>query len=141
LVIEMICDKIHLCPDMIRLAFKVKTPDKIALITDSMVATGLEDGDYSLGGLAVEVKDGAARLKSNGALAGSTLQLNTALKNVAEVTGLPLSRLVKATSLNQATSLGLAGLGKIETGYTADLVLLGDDFAVQATFVDGQRKV
>jgi len=141
LVIEMICDKIHLSPDMIRLAFKVKTPDKIALITDSMVATGLEDGDYSLGGLAVEVKDGAARLKSNGALAGSTLQLNTALKNVAEVTGLPLSRLVRATSLNQATSLGLAGLGKIETGYNADLVLLGDDFAVQATFVDGQRKV
>ena len=86
------------------------------------------------------MKDGAARLKSNGALAGSTLQLNTALKNVSEVTGLPLSRLVRATSLNQATSLGLAGLGKVEAGYTADLVLLDDDFAVQATFVDGQRK-
>jgi N-acetylglucosamine-6-phosphate deacetylase len=141
LVVEMICDKIHLCPDMIRLAFKVKPADKIAMITDSMSATGLEDGDYSLGGLAVIVKDGAARLTSDGALAGSTLQLNTALKNVHEVTGLPLSRLVRAVSLNQATSLGLEGLGKVEAGYTADVVLLNDDFQVTAAFVDGQRKV
>lgn len=141
LVIEMICDKIHLCPDMIRLAFKVKPADKIALITDSMSATGLEDGDYSLGGLAVVVSGGAARLKSDGALAGSTLHFNTALKNIYEVTGLPLSQLVRATSLNQATSLGLKGIGKIETGWTADLVLLDEDFAVQAVFVDGQRKV
>ncbi len=141
LVVEMICDKIHLCPDMIRLAFKVKPADRIALVTDSMSATGLEDGDYSLGGLAVVVKDGAARLKSDGALAGSTLHLNAALKNAYEVTGLPLSQIVRATSLNQATSLGLKGLGKIEEGWTADLVLLDDAFAVQAVFVDGQRKV
>ena len=141
LTVEMICDKIHLCPDMIRLAFKVKSPDRIVLITDSMSATGLEDGDYSLGGLAVVVKDGAARLASDGALAGSTLHLNVAFRNVAEVTGLPLSRLVRATSLNQAASLRLPGLGKVEAGYTADLVLLDDGFAVQAVFVDGQRKV
>jgi N-acetylglucosamine-6-phosphate deacetylase len=141
LIIEMICDKIHLSPDMIRLAFKVKPAETIALITDSMSATGLEDGDYSLGGLAVVVKEGAARLKSDGALAGSTLQINRALKNVYEVTGLPLSRLVQTTSLNQATSLGLAGLGKVEAGYTADLALLDSDFNVTAAFVDGQRKI
>jgi N-acetylglucosamine-6-phosphate deacetylase len=141
LIIEMICDKIHLAPDMIRLAFKVKPAETIALITDSMSATGLEDGDYSLGGLAVVVSEGAARLKSDGALAGSTLQINTALKNVHEVTGLPLSRIVQTTSLNQATSLGLDGLGKVEAGYTADLALLDGDFQVTAAFVDGQRRI
>jgi N-acetylglucosamine-6-phosphate deacetylase len=140
-LIEMICDKIHLCPEMIRLAFKVKPIEKILLITDAMEATGLEDGNYHLGGLAVVVKDGAARLEFNGALAGSTLRFNVALKNVAEVTGLPLSELVKTSSLNQAESLGIKDLGKLEKDYVADLVVLDDDFAVQAVFVDGVQKL
>ncbi len=139
-VIEMICDKIHLCPDMIRLAFKVKPIDKILLITDAMEATGLPDGDYQLGGLAVVVKDGAARLKSSNALAGSTLQFNVAFKNVAEVTGLPLSQIVKTTSYNQARDLGIKNLGKIEAGFIADITVLDDDFAVKAVFIDGVKK-
>ncbi|MBR0460255.1 MAG: N-acetylglucosamine-6-phosphate deacetylase [Victivallales bacterium] len=138
--IEMICDKIHLAPDMIRLCFQVKNIDKILLITDCMEATGLPDGDYQLGGLAVVVKDGAARLKSNNALAGSTLQMNRALQNVFEVTGLPLKELVKTTSWNQARNLGLSGIGKVEAGYTADLTVLDANFHVQATFVDGALK-
>jgi len=82
-----------------------------------------------------------ARLAANGALAGSTLQFNNALKNIAEVTGMPLSKLIKTTSLNQAISLGLKDLGKIEPGYVADLAVLDDDFRVTAVFVDGARKV
>ena len=139
--IEMICDKIHLCPDMIRLAFKSKPIEKILLITDAMEATGLPDGDYQLGGLAVKVSDGAARLASNGALAGSTLQFNTAFKNVAEVTGLPLTELVKATSWNQALDLGLKRLGKLEAGFVADIAVLDDQFKVAAVFVDGVRRI
>lgn len=139
--LEMICDKIHLCPEMIRLAFKVKPIGKILLMTDAMEATGLEDGHYHLGGLAVIVKDGAARLEFNGALAGSTLRFNVAFKNIAEVTGMPLNQLVKATSLNQAESLGLKGLGRLAEGYTADVTVMDDDFAVQAVFVDGVRKI
>ena len=140
-MVEMICDKIHLCPDMIRLAFKVKPIDCIQLITDAMEATGLPDGDYQLGGLAVVVSNGAARLKSNNALAGSTLQFNTAFKNVAEVTGLPLKELVKTTSWNQARSLGIANLGKIEKGFKADLAVLDADFSVKAVFIDGMKKL
>lgn len=139
--IEMICDKIHLCPDMIRLAFKVKPIDQIIIITDAMEATGLADGNYQLGGLAVVVSDGAARLAANGALAGSTLQFNNAFKNIAEVTGMALSQLVKTTSLNQANSLGLKDLGKIEPGCIADLAVLDDDFKVTAVFVDGVQKI
>lgn len=139
--VEMICDKIHLCPDMIRLAFKVKPIDKIELITDAMEATGLPDGDYQLGGLAVIVKDGAARLKTSNALAGSTLQYNRALKNVFEVTGLPLKELIKTTSRNQAVDLGLENrLGKIAPDFTADITVMNDDFDVEAVFIDGILK-
>lgn len=138
--VEMICDKIHLCPDMIRLAFKVKPIEKILLITDAMEATGLPDGDYQLGGLAVVVKDGAARLKSSNALAGSTLQLNRALQNVFEETKLPLKELVKTTSWNQACDLGLEKLGKIEPGFVADIAVLNNNFDVTNVFIDGIQK-
>ncbi len=139
--IEMICDKIHLCPDMIRLAFKVKPLGKILLITDAMEATGLPEGDYQLGGLAVVVKNGAARLKSSNALAGSTLQMNKALRNVWEVTGLPLKDIVGTTSYNQALDLGIDNLGKIEAGYQADIAVLDNEFSVKAVFIDGARKL
>ena len=139
--IEMICDKIHLCPDMIRLAFKSKPIGKILLISDAMEATGLPDGNYQLGGLAVVVAEGAARLASNGALAGSTLQMNTAFKNVADVTGLPLPQLVKTTSWNQAQDLGLKKLGKLEAGFIADIAVLDDAFNVAAVFLDGVREL
>ncbi|MCK5802589.1 MAG: N-acetylglucosamine-6-phosphate deacetylase [Lentisphaeria bacterium] len=141
LMLEIICDKIHLCPDMIRLIFKLKGCDGLMLITDAMSATGLEDGDYSLGGLSVVVADGAARLSSNGALAGSTLAFNDALRNVYEETGLPLSELVKTCSYNQAVSLGLEGIGRLEPGWTADIVVLDDAFTPVAVFVDGQRRI
>lgn len=74
------------------------------------------------------MKDGVARLQESGALAGSTLKYAHGLKNVHRLTGKPLSDLVKATSWNQAQSLGLEGLGKIAPGFTADMVLLDDDF-------------
>lgn len=138
--VEMICDKIHLCPDMIRLAFKSKPIDRILLITDCMEATGLPDGNYQLGGLAVVVADGAARLASNGALAGSTLQFNTALRNIVEEVQRPLPELIRTTSLNQAENLGLERLGRLEPGYIADIAVLDERFAVAATFIDGQRK-
>ena len=138
--VEMICDKLHLCPDMIKLVFSQKDINHILLITDAMRAAGMPDGESSLGGLPVIVKDGAARLASNGALAGSTLQVCDALRNVYEITGLPLEQLVRTTSLNQANSLGLTGLGRLEAGYCADIVILNDKFKVQKTFVDGELR-
>lgn len=140
---EMICDKIHLCPDMIDLAFQTKDIESILLITDSMRASHMPDGPSSLGGLDVIVKDGAARLASNGALAGSILKMNVALKNVWEVTGMPLNVLVKTTSYNQALEHGLEDkLGCIEPGYTADIAVLDDEsFAVKAVFVNGEKRL
>ncbi len=138
-VVELICDLIHVSAPMVQLVFQTKGCDHIMLISDAMRAAGMPDGSYTLGGLPVTVENGAARLTSNGALAGSTLAICDALKNVAKVTGLPLSELVKTTSYNAAREHNLPGLGKIEEGYTADLVLLSGDFKVQMVFIDGKR--
>jgi len=135
---EFICDKLHISPAMIKLVFQIKGPEHVVLITDAMRAAGMPNGNYTLGGLPVIVKDGAARLAEGGALAGSTLQLNVALKNVWEVTGLPLKELVKSSGYSAATALGLKGIGKIEAGYCADIVMLNGDFSVAKTLVDGE---
>ena len=136
--VELICDKIHISPEMIQLVFKNKPADKILLITDSVCASWLGDGDYSLGGLDVYMKDGIIRLKSNDALAGSTAKYNDVLKNVFEITGNPLTDLVKTTSYNQALSLGLTNVGKLEQGYFADIAILSKDFSVKQVFVNGK---
>ena len=138
--IELICDKLHICPDMISLVFSLKNVEKIQLITDAMRAAGMPDGESSLGGLAVIVKDGAARLASNGALAGSTLQICDALRNVYEITGLPLRDLIKTTSWNQACALGLEKTGKLAPGYMADIVILDSNFKVRSVFVEGELR-
>ena len=136
--IEFICDKLHICPEMIALTFKVKGPEHIQLISDAMRASGMPDGEYTLGGLPVIVRDGAARLKEGGALAGSTLQIKDALRNVAEITALPLSRLIASTGWTQAQALGLNGIGKLESGFAADVVMLTPEFEVVRTLVDGE---
>ncbi len=135
--IEIICDTIHLCADMVNLTFTNKHIDQMLMVTDSLACSWMPDGPGQLGGLPINVKDGVARLES-GNLAGSTLRFAKGLKNVWEITGKPLSELVKATSYNQALSLGLTGLGKIAPGFTADLVLLDANFDTVSTIIDGE---
>lgn len=137
---EHICDTIHLCPDMLRIIYKLCPIDKLMMITDSMAASWLPDGESSLGGLPVIVEGGAARIKATGALAGSTLKFNEGIRNVAQITELPLQEIVKATSWNQAQSLGLTDCGKIAPGYAADIVLLDKNFDITLTMVDGVVK-
>lgn len=135
LMIEAICDTIHLCPDMLKVLFKLVPIDRLMMITDSTAASWIGEGEVNLGGLACVVGDGRVVLKEGGALAGSALRFNEGLRNVAQLTKMPLDQLVKATSWNQARSLGLEGLGKLEAGYHADLVVLDEDFNVIQTMV------
>ncbi len=137
--IEIICDTIHLCSDMLHLTFTVKDSGQMIMITDSLACSWMPDGPGQLGGLPIMVKNGVARLES-GNLAGSTLRYAKGLKNVHEITGLPLSQLVKATSWNQAQSLGLHDLGKICPGFTADLVVLDANFDTVMTIIDGELR-
>ena len=141
--VELICDRLHVSVPMIQLIFDRKPIESILLITDSMRASHLPDGPSSIGGLEVVVKNGEARLASNGALAGSILRMNEALRNVVEITGLPVEDVVQTTSLNQAEELGLGDqFGRIDAGYAADMVVLGkDDFAVKAVFVGGEKRI
>lgn len=137
--VEAICDTVHLCPDMLKLAFAKIGCERLMMITDSLACSGLPDGPSQLGGLPIMVKNGEARLMS-GNLAGSTLNYSLGIRNIRRITGLPLSEIVKTTSWNQAQSLGLSDRGKIAPGFAADFVLLGEDFLVAKTFVDGVCK-
>jgi len=121
--------------------FKTKSIDQIMLITDSTAGSWMNDGSFTLGGLDVIVKNNEARLCKNNELAGSTLRYHEGFKNAITASELPLTQLVKTTSWNQAKSLGLSHLGKIEVGYRADLVVLDHDFEVLETFVEGYTKL
>ncbi|MFT5469341.1 MAG: N-acetylglucosamine-6-phosphate deacetylase [Verrucomicrobiales bacterium] len=138
--LEMICDTIHLCPEMIALTFKHIPVERIMIITDSISASWLPDGDYIEAGHAVRVVDGVCRLQSNpDALAGSTSRFFEGIANVWRITKRPLSELIRTTSWNQAQSLGLADLGKIEPGFRADFAVLDPEtLEPRATIVEGE---
>jgi len=138
--LELICDGIHLHPDMVKFIFKTAGCERIMLITDSMCAAGMPDGGYSLGGLPVTVKDGCARVNATGAVAGSTLLMYNALKNVVRWTGLPLKDIVGTTAWNQARSLGIGNIGKIAPGFRADMVMLDEDFKPLRVWIGGEEK-
>ena len=141
---EVICDKIHLCPDMLRLVFTRRNLAHVQIITDSLRCSHCRDGyEFSMGGLGVKLENGEARLVEGGNLAGSTLWMGNGLKNVHEVTGIPLKDLVRTTSWNQAVELGWGDeLGKIEKGYIADLVVINPkSWKPSAVFVDGEQRI
>lgn len=138
LTAEIIADGIHVDPAIIAFLVRVKGPEAVVLITDSIAATGLPDGQYSLGGLEVYVRGKEARLAA-GNLAGSTLTMDRALKNVLQWTRLPLWVAIKMASANPARVLGLEKRkGTLEPGKDADVAVLDDDFSVQLTLVQGQ---
>ena len=141
---EVICDRIHLCDDMLKLIFTRRNLAHVQMITDSLRCSHCKDGyAFEMGGLKVQLKGGEARLVEGGNLAGSTLWMNQGLKNLRDVTGLPLKDLVRVTSWNQAIEQGLGEtLGKVEKGFIADLAVLDPkSFKVKAVFLDGKRRI
>lgn len=141
--LELITDKVHVSVPMIQLVFDRKPIESILVITDSMRASHLPDGPSSIGGLDVIVKNGEARLAKDGALAGSMLRMNHALRNIVEVTGLPIEDIIQTTAWNQANELGLGDqFGCLEAGYVADIAVLDQKtFDVDAVFVGGEKRV
>ena len=136
--IEMICDGIHLSPEFVMLVYKIKGADKIILITDSMAAAGLQDGEYELGGLTVTVKNNQATL-SDGTIAGSTLLFNEGVKNFKRFTNCTLQELAKVSSYNALQDLHIYDRGRIEVGYYANLVILDKDLNVKETIFEGEK--
>ena len=136
--IEMICDGIHLHPAAMKMAFAIKGKDKIILISDAMMATGLADGGYDLGGQDVLVAGGVARLQ-NGSLAGSTITLNRAVYNAVHLVGVPLQQAIQMVTLNPARAIGVDKFkGSIEIGKDADLVAFNDNLDITFAMVGGK---
>ncbi|HEX4284623.1 MAG TPA: N-acetylglucosamine-6-phosphate deacetylase [Terracidiphilus sp.] len=118
---ELICDGIHSAPQMVDLWWRAKGPERAILITDAMSAAGMPDGDYTLGGFPVEVKDG--RAMARGVLAGSVLTLDRALANFVRFTGATAEQGLRLLTANPATMTGLGHhAGSLKTGQRADLV-------------------
>lgn len=135
---EMMLDTIHLSVPAIKLAWKIKPKDKVILITDSMRAKGLPDGESELGGQKVLVKGGEARL-TDGTLAGSVLKMNVAVKNLVTLCGATFTEAIDCATVNPAKNLGVFDrFGSISMGKAADLTVLDEDFEILLTIVGGK---
>ncbi len=129
-VCELIADGVHLHDGTLHFAASVTGPGRAALITDAMAAAGMGDGDYDLGSLAVTVSGGVARLAGDGAIAGSTLTMDAALRRAVGA-GLSIVDASRMASGTPAAAVGLAGtVGALRPGLRADLVELSDDLEV-----------
>lgn len=135
---EIICDGIHVVYPSIRIALKQKGTDKTILITDAMMACGMQDGNYSLGGQKVVLKNESVRLES-GVLAGSILTLDKAVKNLHKNTNYQLYEIVKMATYNAARHCKAEKQkGKIEAGYDADLILFDEDINIHKVIIQGR---
>ena len=142
MTVEIIADGIHLPPSLLKLIYKLKGPDKIALITDSMRGAGMPDGESVLGnldnGLHVIIEDGVAKLMDRSAFAGSVATCDRLLRNMVNLADVPLVDAVKMASLTPARILGIKNKGSLEAGYDADIVIFDENINVVNTIVNGR---
>ncbi len=137
-MVELICDGLHVAPAMVRATFKLFGSDRVILISDSMRATGLSDGEYSLGGLKVTVRGPLASL-SDGTIAGSVTNLMECMRRAVKNMDIPLGTAVKCAAVNPAKSIGIYDrFGSLEPGKEANLVLLDEDLRIQAIIFQGK---
>ena len=135
---ELIADGMHICPDMIKLAFRCLGKEHTVLITDSMAGTGCPDGRYSIAGQPVIVENGKA-LTEDGALAGSTLNLWDGVKNLMRFASIPLEDAILCATANPARMVGIDGkVGSLETGKRADILFVDDSLALQRVLFKGE---
>lgn len=136
---ELICDGVHIHPSTVRATFKMMGEKRIILISDSMRATGMPAGQYTLGGLDVNVVGNRATLVSDGALAGSVTNLMDCMRTVVKKMGIPLETAVACATMNPAKSLGeYDRYGSISKGKKANVVLLDEELDLQMVVKDGE---
>ncbi|MCI5739973.1 MAG: N-acetylglucosamine-6-phosphate deacetylase [Lachnospiraceae bacterium] len=136
---ELICDGVHIHPSTVRATFKMMGENRMILISDSMRATGMPEGQYTLGGLDVNVVGNRATLVSDGALAGSVTNLMDCMRTVVKKMGIPLETAVACATMNPAKSLGeYDRYGSISKGKKANVVLLDEELDLQMVVKDGE---
>lgn len=136
---ELIADMIHIHPAAMDIVWRSKGKDGVILITDSVKLSGLPDGEYQFSHQDIEVINGTVRIQSDGTLAGTTLQMNQALRNFMIATGEPIENVWQTASHNPAQAINISHQkGDISIGKDADLILVDDGLSVYLTVVEGR---
>lgn len=139
-MVELICDGIHIHPAAVRTTFKMFGDQRVILISDSMEATGMKDGQYQLGGQAVYVKGNLATL-ADGTIAGSATNLMDCLRTAVKKMNIPLNEAVKCATINPAKAIGIDNVvGSLEPGKQADILLIDQDLNLKAVYKAGVEK-
>lgn len=141
--VEIIADGIHLPKSLLQLIYKIKGPDHIALVTDSMRAAGMPEGEYKLGSLqqgqSVIVEEGVAKLPDRTAFAGSVATANRLVRTMVHQAGVPLAEAIRMITATPARILGLAHqIGSLRISSNADIVLFDDQIQIQCTLIQGE---
>lgn len=141
--VEIIADGIHLPKELLKLIYKIKGPEHIALITDSMRAAGMPDGEYKLGSLkegqTVIVEDGVAKLMDRTAFAGSVATADRLVRTMIRIAEVPLTDAVKMITATPARILGLQHIyGSLATGNMADIVIFDENINIRRTIIGGK---
>ncbi|MBD1370944.1 N-acetylglucosamine-6-phosphate deacetylase [Hazenella sp. IB182357] len=137
--VELIVDGIHVCKEMVQLAYQQITSERLICITDAMRGKKQAPGMYDLAGQQVQVKGKQAMLP-DGTLAGSLLSMNEALRSLYQMTGCSLSDVIHTATRNPAQMLGIYGRkGSIKVGKDGDLVIMNENFDILATFIMGKE--
>lgn len=135
--VELICDGIHLHPSIIRSTIQMFGEDRVIFISDSMMAAGLPDGSYALGGQSVQVT-GKKAILTDGTIAGSVTNLMDCMRNAVINMGIPLETAIKASAVNPAKRIGIyQEYGSITPGKIANIVLLDKDLKVRSVILKG----
>ena len=135
--VELICDGVHIHPSVVRAVFKMFGPKRVILISDTMRAAGMPDGDYTLGGQAVTVKGNRATL-ADGTLAGSVTDLMKCMRTAVSF-GIPLEDAVRAAAVNPARAIGIfSRMGSLEPGKRANVVILDQNLELKDVFFRGE---
>lgn len=140
-VVELICDGVHVHPDVLRMAIAAAGPERVALITDAIAATGVADGRTHLGNLEVEVVDGTARLVDGGALAGSTLTMDRAFAYCVQKLGCTIAEASQMASTTPARVHGLTEVGEVAVGKWADINVVTESGALVSVWRRGRKLV
>lgn len=139
--VELICDGVHIHPSVIRATYAMFGAERIILISDSMRATGLEDGEYTLGGQPVKVRGNLATLH-DGTIAGSATNLMDCLRFVVREVGIPLETAVMCATANPAREIGIFDeVGSITAGKRADFILLNQNLEIVRVYIDGKELI
>ena len=137
---ELICDGMHIAPEVIRLAYRCKGADRFVLVSDSMEGAGMPDGEYTIAGVTVYMRDGKA-LDADGHLGGSTLDVFNGVKNLMRFCGIGLEEALPCATLTPARAMGIdSEVGSLEVGKLADALLLddGEDIVIDRRIVGGK---